>query len=144
MVRWIPIPALIVCTLCLSFSGCQERTQSKPELAAEKSAEAKGETNTVEVMIDFADDAKLTIVVKEIGEPVMVEEIMRRVAKHPRAPTIEISGTGLTGFIASIGDQNTAGGYGWLYEVNGKRAERGIGQTEVRPGDRILWSYEKW
>ena len=95
------------------------------------------------VIIDYGDGAQLHVALP-IDMPAQVETLMKQLQDHPHGPELEMSGTGLTCFVGAIGGLTTDSGKGWQYEVNGERAERGIGQTEVAPGDTILWEYGEW
>lgn len=52
-------------------------------------------------------------------------------------------GQGELFMLTQIAGQTNQGeaGLNWQYDVNGRRAELGIGQQRVEPGDRVLWKF---
>lgn len=57
--------------------------------------------------------------------------------------TISQKGTGATAFLTGINGRENAGadGKNWLYEVNGQVGDRSFAVYELRPGDRVLWTF---
>jgi len=39
---------------------------------------------------------------------------------------------------------NEGSGRNWIYRVNGKLADRGIGAFNLKLGDTVLWRFEKY
>jgi hypothetical protein len=52
-------------------------------------------------------------------------------------------GSGQAALLTAIGDVSNegAGGSNWTYEVNGQSADRSFAVYELRPGDRVLWTF---
>lgn len=52
-------------------------------------------------------------------------------------------GSGSGTFLMAIGDTTNEGedGKNWTYSVNGQNADRSFGVYELRPGDRVLWTF---
>lgn len=48
----------------------------------------------------------------------------------------------INGLPAQAGKKNSDGMY-WILYINGKTADAGASQTEVKPGDKIEWRYEE-
>jgi hypothetical protein len=52
-------------------------------------------------------------------------------------------GSGQGAFVTAIGGVANEGAEksNWLYSVNGKKADRSYAVYELRPGDRVLWTF---
>ena len=51
------------------------------------------------------------------------------------------------GGIANQGGDNQGGndeGLNWLFEINGKRIDRGAGAQKLEAGDRVLWKFDQY
>ncbi len=53
----------------------------------------------------------------------------------------EFSGLGY--FIDALNGKRAAGGYSWVYAINGVKSSLGVSSYKVRENDLILWTYEK-
>jgi hypothetical protein len=60
--------------------------------------------------------------------------------------TVAQKGSGQSAFVTSIdGVQNQgADAHNWMYKINGKVADRSFAVYELKPGDRILWTFGSW
>ncbi|MEM9827415.1 MAG: DUF4430 domain-containing protein [Planctomycetota bacterium] len=92
---------------------------------------------TITLEIGAPIDKKFTL--EDIPAGSTVESIMRRVPESDLP--MEITGSGTTAFLVSIGDQGTEAGEGWIFRIDGNLPERGIGVTEVDPPATISWTY---
>jgi hypothetical protein len=103
---------------------------------------AKTEKKTVTLTIDYADGVQKTFKALEWKDKQTVLDVLQLAAKHPRGITFKHRGSGATVLVTAIDDvTNQAGGNSWLYEVNGKLADRSCGVFEVQPGDALLWKF---
>ena len=51
--------------------------------------------------------------------------------------------SGMGKFIEEINGVKNNGEQNWIYYVNGKKAEIGISNYEIKAGDTVSWKYEK-
>ena len=60
--------------------------------------------------------------------------------------TVAHKGSGQSTFVTAIdGIENQgADGQNWMYKINGKIADRSFAVYELKPGDRILWTFRPW
>jgi len=121
---------LVFATLVGSL-GCGRSAPPPPASVPEAAG------GTIAVVFSFGDERPEIVREVAVDQPRTVEAVMRKID----APAIELSGSGTTAFVRSIEGLETTAGRGWLYEVDGQWAERGIGQTTVSPGSEIRWRY---
>jgi hypothetical protein len=153
--------SIVLLVSVLSLAGCERngtKESARSATAGSPSADRTSSTavasspeksptdqkRKVNIQIDFDDGAILTVDLDVGGEPILVEDLMKQLQEHPHAPKIELTGTGVTCFVRSIGGLDTTNGKGWTYKVNETRADVGIGQLTVSPGDWIQWNYAEW
>jgi hypothetical protein len=129
--RWLFAGGLLALGTLLGTVGCGRAEPPVPANAPE------GAGGTIEVVFTFDDKRPAIAQEVTVDQPLSVEAVMRKLDE----PAIELSGSGTTAFVRSIEGLETVAGRGWLYEVDGQWAERGIGQTTVAPGSEIRWRY---
>jgi hypothetical protein len=97
---------------------------------------------TVQLTIDYGDGVQKTFSALKWTEKQTVLGLLQLAEKHPRGIKFKQRGSGATALVTAIDDvANKAGGDCWLYEVNGKLADRSCGVYELQPGDQILWKF---
>ncbi len=70
-------------------------------------------------------------------------EAMQAMQKHPHKISYKTRGTGALTFIYEIDNvENQGSGKNWMYYVNGKRANVGVGAYQLKASDKIVWKYE--
>ena len=94
------------------------------------------ESGTVTVEITHGD-IRQSFQVENVAAGTSVESLMRSITQVP----VTIHGSGTTAFVDSIGDQATGGSEGWIYKIDGKFANEGIGTTTLTPPTTLSWSY---
>ncbi|WP_425616772.1 DUF4430 domain-containing protein [Anatilimnocola sp. NA78] len=100
------------------------------------------EVKTVQLTIDYGDGSKRQFTAIPWKEKQTALEVLEAAAKHPRGVKFKHRGSGATVLVTAIDDlSNQAGGNSWLYEVNGKLADRSCGVYEVQAGDTLLWKF---
>jgi len=129
----------IVCTLLVVSAISQ--TCSRLETASADERE-----KSVSVAIDFGDGVELKYTALNWREEMTVQDAMSSVEKHPRGVKLETRGSGATAMLLKIDDLKNEGGVGkgWMYRVNGKLADRGFGVYQLKAGDAVLWTFEKY
>ncbi len=57
--------------------------------------------------------------------------------------TYSLQGNGEMTLLTRLGENPNEGvnGRNWTYFVNGERADRSLASFELRPGDRVLWTF---
>ena len=96
----------------------------------------------VQLTVDYGDGVQKTFAALEWKEKQTVFDVLQLAEKHPRGIKFKHRGAGATVLVTAIDDvANKAGGDSWLYEVNGKLADRSCGVYEVQPGDKVLWKF---
>ncbi len=140
------VARLLVVLSILGITGCSPKNVT--ELPPKNSPAAVEQQPVVvkPVTLSFKMDDSLTVTASfaKLDAEETVETLMRKFVSSGISPKIELSGTGTTAFLQSIGGQDTSAGKGWTYKINGQRAVRGIGQTPVTTGDEITWEYGSW
>lgn len=96
----------------------------------------------VQLTIDYGDGVQKNFSALEWKEKQTVLDLMQLAEKHPRGIKFKHRGAGATALVTAIDDvASRAGGDSWLYEVNGKLADRSCGVYEIQPGDKVLWKF---
>jgi hypothetical protein len=101
-------------------------------------ADSAESTETGPVTLEFAFENELQVRrVPEVADGTTLESLMRGVTD----PAVEISGSGTTAFVRSIGDQTTESREGWTFTVDGEFATQGVGATHLHPPTTVRWNY---
>ena len=65
--------------------------------------------------------------------------------KHAHGIRYESKGRGATTLVTKIDDvENEGDGRNWMYEVNGKLADKSCGIFELQAGDAVLWKFDTY
>lgn len=91
----------------------------------------------VTILFQLDDGSVNTIEVMGVAEGTTLESVMASVDQVP----IEMSGSGTTAFVQSIGGITTDASQGWTFIVDGEFANQGIGQTVLHPPTTVQWSF---
>jgi hypothetical protein len=112
--------------------------------AAEEPKKAET-TPTVTVIVDYGDGVQKHFTALAWKEGQTVLDALRSAEAHPRGIQLEVSGTGAKAFLMKIDNlENEGRGRNWIYRVNGKKADSGMGVRQLAAGDSVLWSFEKY
>jgi hypothetical protein len=114
-------------------------------LACGASSVAADESDAVRLVIDYSDGVEkhFNAIAWKSGMTVM--DVMLAAKKHPRGINFEHKGKGATALLTKIDDVDNEGrGLNWLYRVNDQPGDRSIGIFEVKPGDTVLWKFDKY
>ena len=102
-------------------------------------------SRTVEMVIDYGDGVQVRFTALAWREKMTVLDAVSAASAHPHGVKCVWRGTGSTAFLTQIGDQKNEGGGGksrnWLFSLNGKESEVGIGSCTLQAGDVILWRF---
>jgi hypothetical protein len=100
---------------------------------------------SVQLTIDYGDGVQKVFVALPWKEKMTVFAALELAAEHPREVKFKHQGTGERILVTAIDDlKNEGRGNNWLYEVNGKLADRNAGVFELKPGDAVLWRFGKY
>jgi hypothetical protein len=103
---------------------------------------------TIRLVIDFGDGVELHFTRLPWKQGMTVVDAMGAAAAMPHGVKFEQIGAGETALVTKIGDVKNEGSgrdrRNWLYDVNGKPAEVGAGALELKPGDVVLWKFDRY
>jgi hypothetical protein len=130
MKAWSSVLAVFCCVLLVRVSHVRAQELFKDE------------KKTVSLTIDYADGVQKTFKALEWKEKQTVLDVLQAASKHPRGIKFKHRGSGETVLVTEIDDvANRREGNSWLYEVNGKLADRSCGVYELKAGDSVLWKF---
>lgn len=92
---------------------------------------------TVTIRVQAVDNPVQTFEIADVSDGATLESVMKRFDQIP----VELSGSGMTAFVQSIGDVETDATQGWTFKVDGEFANQGIGKTILHPPTTVDWSY---
>ena len=96
-------------------------------------------------MIDYGDGSEKHFTAIAWKEGMTVFDAMQAADQHPRGIDLAYRGKGATALLERIDDlENEGAGRNWIFRVNGKLADRGMGVYELKSRDAILWKFEKY
>ena len=78
----------------------------------------------------------------EILEPTSVYNFMNKLRTEQKIEFTEKNYVGMGKLIDSIDGIRSNGNKTWIYYVNGKKAEVGVSNYKLKPGDVVSWKYE--
>lgn len=114
-------------------------------LAVAPLAVAVDETAAVRLIIDYNDGVEKHFPAIAWKSEMTVMDAMLAAKKHPRGISFEHKGKGATALLTKIDDvENEGRGRNWLYRVNGDPGDRSMGIFELKPGDTVLWKFDKY
>ena len=97
---------------------------------------------TVKLTIDYGDGVQKVFSELAWKEGLTVFAALGQAAEHPRGIKLTHQGQGATTLVTAIDDlKNEGRGRNWVYDVNGKLADRGCGVWELQAGDAVLWRF---
>lgn len=113
--------------------------------AAEPQKEQEGAKETVKLAIDYGDGVQKQFAELPWTKEMTVLAALEAAAKHPRGIKFVHQGKGETLLVTAIDDlKNEGRGRNWLYEVNGKLADRSCAVMPLKAGDSVLWRFGKY
>ena len=121
---------LLFSTVMIGCLGCNS-APSPPAVDAP--------TGTVTLEIKTGEKLQ-TIEVPDVADGTTLEAVMQSVDEIP----ITLHGSGVTAFVATIGETATNASEGWTFKVDGEWAETGVGTTILHPPTTITWSFGQW
>ena len=111
-------------------------------VAAVASAAEPADEKTVKLTIDYGDGVQKVFVALPWKEKMTVLAALQAAEKHPRGIKLTHQGSGERVLVTAIDDlKNEGRGRNWIYEVNGKLADKSAGVYELLAGDSVLWRF---
>lgn len=100
---------------------------------------------SVQMVVDFGDGVEIHFTRLPWKKGQTVADAVALTDARPHGARFLRVGSGETLFVTQIGDVKNEGGgrdrRNWLYQLNGKLAENGIGAQTLDPGDVVLWKF---
>lgn len=78
----------------------------------------------------------------EINSETTVYEFMKKLKNERKIDFNEVNYIGMGKFIDEINKQKNSADKYWIYYVNNKKANIGISNYKINPGDIVSWKYE--
>jgi hypothetical protein len=79
----------------------------------------------------------------EIKNSISVYDFMDKLRSEGKISFTEKNYTGIGKFIDTINEVRGNGDKNWIYYVNNKKAQVGVSNYKIKPGDLVSWKYEK-
>ena len=133
----------VVLAAILALHAVRDRDGSVERSVQPLSATEDGTGKMVTLAIDFGVGAAREYQPVAWREGITVADLLTAVHRDGIRVHFEQRGSGQMAFLTALdGRRNEgAGGRNWIYEVNGKRADRSFAVYELAPGDRVLWEF---
>ncbi len=129
-------------TAALACGSVGPRIDTSPAAAAEPAS------RTVQLVVDYGDGSQVHFLRQPWKQGMTVEKLVAMVEAHPHGVKFTRIGSGETALVTKIGDVANEGPgrerRNWLFQVNGKLAEQGMGAQTLVPGDAVLWSFDRY
>jgi len=128
---------LIVCSVLVYIYETPQKQSTTPiaEIPSINLDKTSGTTNTVLEINGNKYESK-------ISSPMSVYDFMEQLQKEGKIDFKEKTYSGMGKFIEEINGVKGNGDKYWVYYINGKKAEIGISNYQINPGDVISWKYE--
>jgi hypothetical protein len=120
---------LMLCGELLVAGGC-----SRPQSPVANVPESQAGAITV---VFILPDGEVRREMEAVAPGTSIADVMAKIDD----PKIEMTGTGATAFVKSIGNLGTTDGKGWTFSVDGQWADRGIGAYALTPPATIRWKH---
>lgn len=80
----------------------------------------------------------------KIDDSMSVYEFMQKLEKENKIYFKDKDYGEMGKLIEEINGVKNSGGKNWIYYINGKKAEIGVSNYKMKPGDKITWKYENY
>lgn len=110
-----------------------------------KTVAADPNAKPIDLSIDYGDGVEKRIVDLKHVPDMTIVSLLKAAQEHSHGITYVLVGTGQNAFVTQIDDVKNEGGgpksRNWMFRVNGKDADRGVGVFPLSPGDHVLWKF---
>jgi len=138
------LPLLLLLLLAAIFVGRASRDHTRvveadPSAAPPVAVDGKA----VALAIDFGDGRKREFTEIAWQPGMTVDDLLIAASRLPDGIRYAVNGQREMMWLDSIDGvaNELGGGRTWLYHVNDKFADRSLGIYELKPGDRVLWTF---
>ncbi|MEI7810378.1 MAG: DUF4430 domain-containing protein [bacterium] len=131
--------AICVFLIYLFQNKPKEKIEAPPPPNNTSIPVAQKETNGITTTL-FINDLKYE---SKIDKQESVYDLMQQLQKEGKINFKEQNYMGMGKFIEEINGIKSDGEKYWIYYVNNKKAEIGISNYKINPGDTVSWKYEK-
>ncbi len=99
----------------------------------------------VQLVIDYGDGVEVHFTALDWRDGMTVLDALAAAQAHKHGVAFAVRGSGDTALVTKIGDQKNEGsGKNWIYSVNDKVGEVSAGVCTLKPGDTVLWKFQKY
>ena len=110
-----------------------------------KSVAADPNAKPISMTIDYGDGVEKRFVELAYKPDMTVLDALNAAQEHRHGITVVLNGSGQNALVSQIDDLKNEGGgpksRNWMFHVNSKQADKGVGVFVLRPGDAILWKF---
>jgi Domain of unknown function (DUF4430) len=137
-------PLAAIC-LAILIAGCRQR----PAPADDNSAPKPPPTGSaVQLVIDYGDGAQKRFAAIAWRENMTVLDALEAAKANPHGITFSVRGSGEQALLTKLDDvanqEGVEGAKNWIFYVNDHMADRSLGATTIKPGDAILWKFQRY
>ncbi len=136
----LPLLLGLVLLAILAFQGFRPLAPEIEKRSDSQSVLADLPPHTeVSIRLDFGDGRQLDFSAVPWRRGMTIADLLHEI----HGISIVQKGTGKAAFLVGINgiENEGADGKNWLYEVNGQSGDRSFADYELRPGDRVLWTF---
>jgi hypothetical protein len=107
---------------------------------------ADTQPQTVQMIVDYGDGVELRFTAIPWRKGLTALGALDAAAAHPRGVKYKARGTAANTLVTQIGDLKNEGGgtksRNWIFKLDGKQSEVGVGAAELDAGQTVLWKFE--
>ncbi len=106
---------------------------------------AETKKSTVRLVIDYGDGVEVHFTALDWHGGMTALDALAAAQAHSHGVAFAQRGSGDTALVIKIGDlKNEGNGRNWIYSVNDKMGEVSAGARTLKPGDAVLWKFQKY
>jgi hypothetical protein len=142
---WWRLPLLLVVVFAAIIaarnSRLQERTATPRPVAAPQSAADSGKS--VSLTIEYGAGRKREFTAVPWHDGMTIDDLMNAATQLPDPISYGVAGDHALTMLTRIDNtyNQWEGGSNWTYKVNDVPGDRSLAIYELRPGDRVLWTF---
>lgn len=139
----LPLLLVLVLAAILASRFLRMRQPLPPVPSAPPTSAVGAAGKTVSLVIQFGNGREQAFDSIAWRAGMTVDDLLTAASHQPARLKYQTTGDGAMRFLTSIDEvaNDPAGGRGWTYRVNSVPADRSFAIYELRPGDRVLWTF---
>jgi len=100
----------------------------------------------VTLTVDYGDGVQKVFPEIPYQDEMTVFDVMKFAQQHPRGISCKVRGKDSTALLTQIDDLSNQGARAknWVFRVNGKLGKTSFGVVSLKPGDIVLWKFERY